>query len=310
MQKDRQLILAKVEATCGVDPVPTALLNAILAHDIEISVIGRRLERKAALSYMGKAAPINIGEGVSVKFKTEIKGKGGDADVPPEIGVLFKGCNFSETINIATDVLYAPNSNVSGNTSIALYAYQHDILHKVLAARGTFSVELVAGEYGVLAWEFTGLYAGPADTIIPTNAVFSQTVPPRFLSAGFTLDSFGATIQKLSLDVGNKLAKRVDANSPTGIKEWLLVNREPKGSIDPEMVSVAAKDLWGLWANSTQAAISSTLGSATGNKCAIAAPKAVPDVPSYAERENWLTLNMPFTLHPDAGNDELTFTFS
>jgi len=103
----------------------------------------------------------------------------------------------------------------------------------------------------------------------------------------------------------------VDANSPTGIKEWLITNREPKGNIDPEMVSVAAKDLWSLWFAATQAAITSTIGSAVGNKCVIDAPKAVLDVPSYADRENWLTLNCPFSLHPTAaGNDELKFTFS
>lgn len=310
MQKDRQLILAKVATTYGTDPTPVPGTDAILAEGVEISVIGRRVERGAYPGFMGKQAPINIGEAVKVKFTTEIKGKGGAADVPPEIGVLFKGCNYTETINTAVSVVYTLNSNISGNTSIALYAYQHDLLHKILGARGTFQVAMKSAEYGKITWEFTGIYAGPADQTIPTGT-FATTLPPRFLSANFTLDAYAATIDALSFDIANQIVKRVDANSATGIKEWLIVNREPKGNVDPEMVSIATKDLWTLWSASTQAAIQATVGSAVGNKCVINAPKAVLDVPSYGDRENWLTLNCPFSLHPTSvGNDELEFTFS
>jgi hypothetical protein len=310
MQRDRTLILAKVEATYGTDPTPTPAANAILAEGVEVSAVGRRLERGAYPGFMGKIAPVNIGEAVRVRFTTEIKGKGGAVDVPPEIGVLFKGCNFTETINIGVSVIYLPNSNISGNTSIAIYAYQHDILHKILGARGTFSGVCVATEYTKITWEFTGIYAGPADQSIPAGT-FATTIPPRFLSASFAFDAYAAVINSFNFDIGNAIAKRVDANSATGIKEWLITNREPRGSIDPEMVTVATKDLWGYWSASTQAAITATIGSATGNKCVIDAPKAVLDVPSYGDRENWLILNCPFSLHPTAaGNDELKFTFS
>ena len=310
MQKDRVLILAKVEAAYGTDPVPVAATDAILAQNVEISVAGRRVERGAYPGFMGKQAPVNVGEAVKVKFRTEIKGNGVAADTPPEIGVLFKGCNFTETVNAAVSVAYAPNSNISGNTSIALYASQHDLLHKIIGARGTFSITCKAGEYAYIDWEFTGIYAGPVDSAIAAGT-FNATIPPRFLSALTSLAAYDVVFETISFDIQNQIAKRVDANSATGIKEWLITQRAPKGNIDPEMVAVATKDLWGLWSASTQAAIMSTIGSAVGNKCVITAPKAVLDVPSYGDRENWLTLSCPFTLHPTAaGNDELTLTFS
>lgn len=374
MQKDRQLILAKIETTYGVDASPTPSENSILASAIDISVVGRRLERPVSLQFMGSKKPVNIGEAVKVKFETEVKGRGANPYDVPEIGPLFRACNFTETIYSSSgsvtwtgsqsktlgakvtpttpngfyyecthagttgtieptwpttegqtvddntvvwtcrkaQVLYTPNSAIGipgGSESLSIYAYQHDILHKILGARGTFSCALKTGEYGKLSWEFTGIYSGPGDSSIQAGT-FDATFPPRFVSANFTLDSYLATIENFNFDVGNKIVKRIDANEATGIKEWMIVNREPKGNIDPEMVSIATKDLWGLWANSTETTISTVVGSAAGNKCVITLPKVIADVPNYADRENWLTLNIPFSIHPSsAGNDEIKMSF-
>ncbi len=311
MLRNRTVILAKVEPTYGQDALPDPTTDAILCELPEFSVVSRRLERNNVVPYMGKLPPVNIGEGLKIKFTTELKGSGTAVDTPPEIGVLFRGCNFTETINTGISVDYEPNSalgSAEGAESLTIYFYQHNILHKMLGCRGTFSLELKAGEYGKITWEFTGLYGGPVDSSIPTPTV-NQTLPPRFLNANFSIDGYAAVIDSLSLDIQNEIAMRPDANSPTGVLEWMVVNREPKGQIDPEVVALSTKNFWQLWENSSQIALSATVGTSATNKCVITAPKVVLDTPSYEDRNNILIHGLPFTLHPDTGDDEIKFSF-
>ena len=309
MIKDRVALLAKVETTYGTDAVPTNVLNAVMCSVPEYSVSGRRIDRANALSYMGAGSPLNVGEACKIKFDVELKGKGGLADVPPEYGALLQSCNLTETISAGVKVTYAPNSTAGGTAkSCTIYFYLDGLRHIILGARGTVSISLKANEYGKLTFEMTGLFGGPTDTamVVPT---LNATLPPRFLNAAFQVASYSAVAESLSFDLGNKVVKRPSFNSATGILEWAVTDRAPKGSVDPEMVLVATKDFWTLWSASTPNAITATVGSATGNKCVITAPNAVLDVPSYADRENFLTMNMPFTLHPSAGDDELKLEF-
>jgi hypothetical protein len=312
MQKDRTLILAAIETNYGVDATPVAASNAILCSVPQFSVVGRKVERLNALQFMGKGAPLNIGEGLKISFSVEIKGDGSAPDSPPEFGVLLRACNFTETVTAATSVAYALNSLVGipdSSESVSIYFQQHDLLHKILGARGTAKIDLTSGEYGKIDFEFTGIYAGPTDNSI-TAGTFNTTLPPRFVSAQFTIDSYSAIIKQLTLDLGNNVVQRVSANEATGILEWLISDREPKFSVDPEMVPIATKDLWAMWSASTVLDISVVVGSVANNTCTIAA-KGLPDVPAYADRDNILTLGMNGGLHPSAsGNDELSLTFT
>ncbi len=312
MLRDRIVLLAKIESTYGTDATPVAASDSILCSVPEFQPIGRQLDRQNAIATMGRPVPINIGEGLNIKFSTELKGDGSAPDTPPEIAPLFRACNFTETINVATDVVYAPNSSFGiedSAESLTIYYHQDGIRHILLGARGTFSLELKAGEYGVIHWDFTGLYGGPTTQTLPT-LVPNTTLPPRFKNASFTIDSYAAIIENMSIDIANEVVMRPDVNAATGIKEWLITDREPKGEVDPDVPAIATKDFWAMWQDTDAVALAATVGEVANNKCAIAAPKLVLDVPSYGDRQKILTHGLPFSLHPDSGNDEITFTFS
>src|SRR4030067_1667568 len=119
---NKAVILAKVETTYGTDPVPTAGANAILCSAPEIDGAGKRLERENTKSTYGARLGVNIGEGINIKFTTELKGSG-SLGVVPEFGLLFRACNFTETITPNTKVDYDPNSNADTGESITSYFY-------------------------------------------------------------------------------------------------------------------------------------------------------------------------------------------
>ncbi len=307
MIRERQIILAKPETTYGVDSVPTASANAILAELADVQIIGRPLERNNVKPYFGKLATVNVGDALRLDFLTELKGSGA-VGTAPEIGALFRGCGFTESITPVTKVDYDPNSNTDTSESLTIYFYLDGLLHKMLGCRGTFSLDVKAGEYGKVKWTFTGLYAKPTDQAIVTGT-YNPTVPPRFLSAAFAIDAYAAIIATLSINCGNIIAKKTDANQATGIREYFIKGREVTGSIDPEAVFIATKDFYTMWEQSSRVTFTATLGQVAGNKCIITGPKVSLGDMKYGDREGILTLQQTLNFTPNAGNDEVKFSF-
>jgi len=313
MLKSMALLLAKRETDYGVDAIPAAAQDAILTELPEFEVMGKKLELADVKSFFGGRSVVNVGTGLKVSFTTAIRGCGSTPSTPPNIGVLFRGCNFDETIDSTPgteSVTYTPNSRTDDADSLTLYFWQHHILHKMLGCRGSGpSVEAKASEYGKAKWEFQGIYAGPVDDTIDVGT-FPTAIPLVFKSAQVTIDSYAAVIESLKLDVKNELAARPDANSPTGILSYFIKERSVTGEIDPEAVALATKNFWNVWETSQAVALSATIGQSVGNRCRITCPAVQLDIPKYADRDNRLTFSLPLLINPSAaGNDEIEFKF-
>ena len=115
--------------------------------------------------------------------------------------------------------------------------------------------------------------------------------------------------QEISLDIGNEISARDDINSASGLKGYFIANRKGKGSFNPEAMLVAGYGFYADWAGATQRALSVVVGSASGNKVTITAPKVTIDSISDADRERILVKDIPFSLGQNAGNDELVLRF-
>ena len=70
---------------------------------------------------------------------------------------------------------------------------------------------------------------------------------PLLKSANFMIDDFLPTLKTFSIDMGNKLAPREDLNAASGYKSFMLVDRDPRGSFDPEMELIASHDWYARW---------------------------------------------------------------
>jgi len=302
------VLLAKLEVTYGTDPVPVAATNAIRVEDPKVEPVWKKLARNFSIPYMGAPRQVVIGQSVKITFKTECKGSG-TAGTVPEIGCLFRACNLTETIVPATSVAYAPNSLIDSSESVTIYVYKDGIVRKVVGCRGTFSFECKAQEYGYISWEFEGIYAGPADEANPAPTL-NATMPPRFVSASFTYATIAAIIETLKVSLGNELAHRPSVNAATGMLQIFIKNRKVTAGIDPEVVALATKNWETALTAGTEAAITATLGTAAGNKMTVAGPKLALDDLKDADREGIWIHDMPLIMHPNAGNDEVTFTFT
>ncbi len=308
MLKRKVLVLAKVEAVYGVDAAPVPATDSIRTGlDVSVKPTGEELVRDFADPSLSPL-PHLIGEKYAeAKFSTEIKGSGA-AGTAPEIGVLFKGCGFAETIVPATSAAYDPVS--ASEQSLTIWVYRDGLLHKLTGCRGTGEVDLSVGKYGVINWTFQGLYVDPIDSAL-LSGTYNVTQPPVVLSAAFSIGAYSAVATKLALSMANELAFRRDMNSAAGIREIVITGRPDRGgSFDPEAVLEATHPFWANWKSAVQAALSVTVGSVAGNRCVITGPKAQIKSIGYADRDGILTYEIPFRLARNLGDDEVKFLFN
>lgn len=309
----KTVILAKVEPTYGVDPVPTASANAILVKNVNLKVNGEKLTRdfvRASLSPLPFARGIKDAE---VSFETELKGTGTRGVLPAYgwEGALALACGMSETVSAATSIVWQPTSNNEvANTSCTLYVYRDGIFHKLTGCRGSMKLVIESGKYASVQWNFKGLYVAPVDAT-PSAQTFSSVVPPSFLNASLTIGAYSPVAEKIEIDLKNTIATRKNINSATGVMAQVITGREPAGSFDPATVTEATHTFWANWSAATSLALNiGPVGATSGNIIQIAAPKLQYEDIGYADKNGDLTYQIPFTLAMNAGDDELVITFT
>jgi hypothetical protein len=309
MLKNRQVLLAKLEATYNVDPVPVAATNSILVEDLKWALEGhRRAARPAIRASLGKLKDLYAGSLLSVSFTTEVKGAGGAVDVPPEISPLFQAAGWKETINVATSVVYTPASTTL--KSITLYPHEDGVLYKVTGCVGTSSGSFKTADKGMLTWNFKGHYSGPTDVALPTPT-YNATVPVPLINVPFSVDSFSGIISSLSFDLGVEIAMPDSIAATDGYGQLQITGRNVTGSIDPEMNLAAAYD----WLNKLRlgtafALTTGVIGTATGNKYKIDMPAITYTDVSPGDRSGILTRDVKFLAAEVATDSEISVTFT
>lgn len=303
----KRTILAKIESVYGTDSVPTGAANAILIRNLNINPQETETApRDVVRTYLGNSEQLPVAIHVMAEFEVEIAGAGA-AGTAPAYGPLLRACGFAETINAGVSVVYAPIS--TGFESLSIYFNVDGVLHKLLGARGTMSMELNAKAIPVYKFKFTGLYSAVTDSAVPslTLGAWQKPLPVNGVNTtGFSIHSYGAgVLQSLSIDMANNVVFR----SLVGAESTLITDRKPAGNITMEATTVAAKDWWTNIKNATTGSLSLTHGTVAGNKVVIAAPAVQLVNPAYQDLDGIQMLQAGLVLVPgSSGNDEVSIT--
>lgn len=299
------VLLAKPESVYGTDSVPVGATNAILAGNVKLVPMTQEAPaRNTIRPYFSNEGKLLAGKHVQLDFDVEIAGAGA-AGSAPGWGALLKGCAMGETISAGVSAVYAPIS--AGEQSLSLYFCLDGIQHKLLGARGSFSMKFSKGGIPLLNFKFIGLYAAPTDTALPAPTLTGFQKALAVCQANTTpvsLHTYAGIFQDISLDIGNSNLYR----NLIGSESIAFVDRKPAGSCTMELPTIAAKDWFSIAAAGTTGALTLTHGTAAGNKVTIGAPAVQVTNPTYSSADNIEHLGLTLDLLPSAGNDELTIT--
>jgi len=238
-----------------------------------------------------------------ISFETMLSGSG-TAATPPAFGDALVACHMAETIT--TTVAYTPASTGSSAT-VGFYA--DGLLYQIHGARGNLRLVLNSGEPGRAVFTFRGVYNAPTDTDL-LGPTYYSTVPPAIVNGSMTLESVAMKYKSLEFDLGNKVADRADPSATHGAYSVAIVGREPTGTMDPEMLAVATYNFFSKLTTNSEAAFTLTIGSASGNKFVITAPKVQYTAVEPGDRDGMQVAGLSFQLNRSSGNDELSIVHS
>jgi hypothetical protein len=282
--------------------------DAFLAANFSFKPTIAMHQRENTSSSLSKFSSVPGARSATIEFDVELKGSG-TAGTAPALGKLLKACGFGEATVALASVTYTPASAAISSLTVA--GYVDGVCKKIWGARGNVQLKLKAGEPGMLHFAFTGADFSVTDVALLSSGVsYEATVPPAFLTAALTVDSYAALLESLSIDMGNKVELRKDANASSGHKSAVITERDPKISLDPEFVLVATYDFFGKWRSGNLGALTCALTGAAGNICTITAPKVQYTGVGDADKNGLRAVNIDGSLGRNSGDDELSLAFT
>ena len=305
-------LTAKIETVYGQDANPTPQDNAILTKGLapqpyQGNTVTRDLDRPS----QGAQESINTNPHSIVSFEVELAGSGAPGTAPM-LGVLLRACGFSETIDLTVGsekVVYAPIS--LGYESATLYFYRGGELHKMVGARGTFSIGKSAQGIPTLNFTMTGWYARPEKVTMPTFDWTGFQVPlpiTKDNTPTFVLHGNASVASELSIDIGLSVSPR----NLIGHKEVVISERSVSGSLTIDAPELDVKNYFEAVESHqtvTTGALQVVHGLTSGNIVQVDAPKVQLTNISHAEADGILQYSMNTSFIPVLGDDELTLTF-
>lgn len=173
------VVLAKTEVTYGTDPVPTGAANAILVSNLSINPLNaNNVDRDLVRAYFGGSEQLVGSAYVEVSMDVEFQ-HSGTAGTAAAWDPLLQACGFAAGAVEATParVEHLLATDYSALKSVTIYYYDDGVLHKLLGARGSFSVNLNVGERPVFSFKFLGLDGGVTATANATPTLTGFKTP-------------------------------------------------------------------------------------------------------------------------------------
>lgn len=265
----RAVILGKIQASEGVDPVPVAATDAILVSDFGFSVNGEPIERNFLRDSL---SPLPYRQGrklFEATFSFELK-PGSALGIAPEWSPLARAAGMQETITPSTDVVY--NFRDTAHEFATFYIYPDGLLIKCIDSIVDWTaINFNAGGIPIVQCRLQSQYATPTDVAIPA-AVYDTHLPGTAENMAFTFESWATgVVPSFSVNFGTQIAERRDVNSPFGFKGMRYVGRAPTGQVTIEQELVAVFPFFTRWQNATEMAWSAHVGSA-GSRVSMSSP--------------------------------------
>jgi hypothetical protein len=310
------VILAKLETTAGTDSTPAGATDALLVSAVTINPLqAANVNRDLIRGYFGGSDQLVGTASVEVSFEVEIAGSG-TPTTAPAWGKLLKACGFAETVQTAS-VDYLPTSTFGASTSLSIYYYLDGQLHKLLGARGTFTIAMGVGERPVFRFRFVGKNGGltAATNAVPTLTAWRTPVVVTDPNTGdITLGSLtytaatgvlsggtAFTSRGLSLDIGNNVVFQ----PLLGAETVEITQREITGSISLDLTAAqAVTAMTDVLANTTTG-LGLTHGTTAGNIVVLHAPVMQRVDPTVEELNGQAFHRYNMRILPSTGNDEL-----
>lgn len=312
---NKTVILAKLEATYGVDAAPSGAENALVVSNLNINPLNAEyIARGIIRDYLGGSEELPGARYIECGFDIELVGSGLLA-VAPAWGPLLRSIGFAEIITPDVRVDYVP---ISGNfESSTVYWYDDGVLHKLLGVRGTATMDLGVGKKPIISFKFMGVDGGVSATPVVGTNLAKWRVPQIVLDANSGDLTFGAThaiataptfaggttypSEGLTIDLGVKAQfQKLLGNESIGISE-----RDVTGAVKLQVTALQEVAFMNAIKAATLTTVGLIHGTVANDKVGVFMPAVQMKDPTKEELNGERLVGYKLGMKPKLGNDEI-----
>ncbi|WP_430391072.1 phage tail tube protein [Dyella sp. 20L07] len=296
------LVLAIAELMYGTDANPNGA-NAVLTSNAQLNPMeGSTVARNIDRATFGADQQLHVGVHAVLTFDVELVGSG-TLGTAPAWGKLVKACGSKETITAATSVVYTPQT--SSTESLTLYFYLDGQLHKLLGARGTFTLSGDSLTIPMLKFTFTGLWVDPASAVAPAALTgWDDFQVPKPITYDDTptvqLHGLASVFKSFSFDQGNS----VTYFENPGERKVEITDRASKGSVEIIAPKLSDKNYFTAAKANTMGALTFAHGMEDATRVAFVAPNVQLLQPKYGDDQGRATLQADLSFVPTTASDD------
>ncbi len=303
------IAVAKIETTYGTDIAPAAGTAADMVLCEKMSV----MPVEADVVTRDRVQPWHGNKGNPGIYNRALKFSGsvpfcgsGAAGTAPAWAKLMRMCGMAETLTASTKADYSPIS--AAQESGTLHYLMDGTRHTAVGTRGTFGINIVAGDEPTIDFDFTGLYTDPTAVALPTGvySAWRNALIPRSGSLTCTINSVNYPMRSMRYTHGNSLQVR---DIPLR-NEVRITERQPSLELLLEAPnSLSPANLFAAVNGEIDYPILISLAGAAGDTVEVQFGKArfMPGI-KYEADGDVAMIRVPFMPQPTNGNDEVLIT--
>ncbi len=180
---------------------------------------------------------------------------------------------------------YVPISEPDDMAICTIEYYADGILHQLSDCRGDAEVTLDPDGYPTVKFAMTGFYVQPVDDTAPAST-YEDHQPPVCTNINMRVGTYTPTgVGAFTLTGGNAISDKTDMNSVSGLGGVMITGREAKLSFEIDQDTVTNFNPYDIWEDGTKQAITTTIGSAAGNRVTVIVPELQLEEPKTAEKD-------------------------
>jgi len=266
----KKLIGLKLDAPAYVEG-GMSLANSDLffrADNLKYTPAIAEYARKYATGDLAKYASVMGKRDLTIAFSLDLAW-GGAVATAPEWDSLLQSCGFTKTAYTTTGIGWALGSiNVARPLTLWIVemneASTAQMLIKGAGMCGSVKFSMAkVGDPIKMDFEFKGVFGGIVDATgssLLSHGTFVASSPDAVLASTVTAMGYALDMEKIEINIGNKVELITDPARAAGIRGGIIVSREPKLTADPYLDSIANKDFLTKWTGNTTGAFSMTVG--------------------------------------------------
>ena len=302
-----RVFACKTETTVGTAIALGASDGVFNAFDTVIQPTGEWIKRKGQGVIRNMDGLVGLRSG-TMTFKTELFGDGA-AGVPTWASTLLPACGYVNSAGTFSPTLEAPGSNVK---TLTMGCYENGLFKSIRGAVGNAKFTFEIGKQPMIEWTFMGSWVAVSDVTIiaPT---YPTRIPMRAAGGSIAIGSWAPKFKTMTLDMGNVLAVRPDIvpTDASGIHSYIITDRDPVGTFDPEsgLVADTDADVYGDWLAGTEDTFTLYCDDAN-DKITFSSTKCQRTNVQEADREGLQIDNIGLQFNDStSGNDSLKIAF-